>query len=101
MFNRYPAMTIRIGDFRLHISPGNFYSHQITLILGENGTGKSTFIKTIAGARGYDPVYENEDDRIPALAVSYKPQTLSPNYDGTLQDMLNEKIPETFNTKVF
>lgn len=101
LFNRYPNMTIKLGEFVLHIKDGNFFTHQITLILGENGTGKSTFIKTIAGARGYDPVYENENDHIPSLAISYKPQTLSPSYDGSVQDMLNEKIPSTFTNRGF
>lgn len=101
LVNSYPAMSIQLGDFKLHIKPGNFYTHQITLILGENGTGKSTFIKTIAGARGYKPVFEHEGDKIPSLAISYKPQTLSPNFEGTVQDMLNTKIPETFNSRGF
>eukprot|EP00703_Trepomonas_sp_PC1_P001799 JAP94807.1 RNase L inhibitor [Trepomonas sp. PC1] len=101
MLNGYPNLSLRLGDFVLHVKEGRFYSHQITLILGENGTGKSTFIKTIAGARGYDPVFDNPDDKIPTLAISYKPQTLTPNYEGSVQDMLNDKIPETFTNKGF
>ena len=101
LVNSYPSMSIQLGDFKLHIKPGNFYTHQITLILGENGTGKSTFIKTIAGARGYTPIFDHEGDKIPSLAISYKPQTLSPNFEGTVQDMLNTKIPATFNSRGF
>lgn len=38
------------GDFKLTIMPGSFKTSQITVMLGENGTGKTTFIKMLAEA---------------------------------------------------
>lgn len=38
------------GDFELTIEPGSFKNSQITVLLGENGTGKTTFIKMLAEA---------------------------------------------------
>jgi ATP-binding cassette subfamily E protein 1 len=38
------------GDFELTIEPGSFKTSQITVMLGENGTGKTTFIKMLAKA---------------------------------------------------
>jgi ATP-binding cassette subfamily E protein 1 len=38
------------GDFELTIEPGSFKTSQITVLLGENGTGKTTFIKMLAEA---------------------------------------------------
>jgi ATP-binding cassette subfamily E protein 1 len=38
------------GDFELTVDAGSFRSSQITVLLGENGTGKTTFIKMLAEA---------------------------------------------------
>lgn len=40
----------KLGDFELTVEPGTFRTSQITVLLGENGTGKSTFIKMLAEA---------------------------------------------------
>jgi ATP-binding cassette subfamily E protein 1 len=37
------------GDFELEIEAGTFHNSQIVVMLGENGTGKTTFIKMLAG----------------------------------------------------
>lgn len=38
------------GDFQLTVDEGSFRTSQITVLLGENGTGKTTFIKMLAEA---------------------------------------------------
>ena len=38
-----------LGDFELTINKGEFTDSQIIVMLGENGTGKTTFIKMLAG----------------------------------------------------
>jgi ATP-binding cassette subfamily E protein 1 len=40
----------KIETFELKVEPGTFRTSQITVLLGENGTGKSTFIKMLAEA---------------------------------------------------
>lgn len=37
------------GSFSLDVKAGSFTSSQIIVMLGENGTGKTTFIKMLAG----------------------------------------------------
>lgn len=64
----YPQMKKNFGSsFILDINPGKFSSSQITVLLGENGTGKTTFIRMLAG--------QDQDVKgdVPELAVSYKP----------------------------
>jgi translation initiation factor RLI1 len=42
-------MVKKQGTFTLTVEAGSFTSSQITILLGENGTGKTTFIKMLAG----------------------------------------------------
>ena len=40
----------KLGTFELTVEAGVFRTSQITVLLGENGTGKTTFIKMLAEA---------------------------------------------------
>ncbi len=42
-------MTLLVGTFELNINPGEFTDSEIIVMLGENGTGKTTFIRLLAG----------------------------------------------------
>lgn len=46
---KYPEFKKKLGSFQLHVQAGTFSNSQITVLLGENGTGKTTFIKILAG----------------------------------------------------
>lgn len=37
------------GNFKMKIMAGGWSSSEITVIMGQNGTGKTTFIKILAG----------------------------------------------------
>lgn len=45
----YPEMTKTLGTFKLTVKGGMFKPSEIVMMLGENGTGKTTLIKIIAG----------------------------------------------------
>lgn len=45
----YPEMSKTLGNFYLKVETGQFTDSEILVLLGENGTGKTTFIKLLAG----------------------------------------------------
>lgn len=97
----YPGMDKTMGDFKLHVEPGNFTNSQIVVMLGQNGTGKTTFIRMLAGLLKAD----DETIEVPALNVSYKPQKISPKFEGTVEQLLHSKVRAAiahpqFNTDV-
>lgn len=46
---KYPKLEKGLGDFHLKIEKRSFTASQITVFLGENGTGKTTFMKILTG----------------------------------------------------
>lgn len=65
-------MTKTLGPFKLTVEEGVFMQSECIVMLGQNGTGKTTFIKMLAGMLKPDPV-EGKEAAIPKLNVSYKP----------------------------
>lgn len=45
----YPKMSKKLGSFELDVQSGEFTDSEIIVMLGENGTGKTTFIRLMAG----------------------------------------------------
>lgn len=84
---RYPQLTKSFSDFTLTVEPGHFCTSSLTVLLGENGTGKSTFIQLLAGRLKAD-----NDVTLPTLRVSYKPQVLSPKYPGTVRALFQMRL---------
>ncbi|KAK4054349.1 Fe-S cluster-binding ribosome biosynthesis protein [Microbotryomycetes sp. JL221] len=97
---QYPKMTKTLGKFKLNMDAGSFTDSEIIVMLGENGTGKSTFVKLLAGKLQPDV----EEDQM-SLNVSLKPQTIAPKFPGTVRELLLKQMRAAymhpqFNTDV-
>ncbi|XP_063707649.1 protein Pixie [Culicoides brevitarsis] len=88
----YPNMTKRLGTFKLTVNEGSFSDSEILVLLGENGTGKTTFIRMLAGNIAPD----ESSEELPRLHISYKPQKISPKSQGTVRYLLHEKIRDAY-----
>lgn len=87
----YPAMTKTLGGFKLTVEAGSFTDSEIIVMLGENGTGKTTFVRLLAG-----DVPDAGEEAKQTLAVSLKPQTISPKFASTVRMLLLKQIKAAF-----
>lgn len=88
----YPDMKKNLGQFELTVRNGQFSDSEILVLLGENGTGKTTFIRMLAGNLAPD----EGADELPRLNISYKPQKISPKSQGNVRHLLHEKIRDAY-----
>ncbi|KAF1816793.1 hemin import ATP-binding protein hmuV [Eremomyces bilateralis CBS 781.70] len=92
----YPKMKKTLGSFQLFVETGQFTDSEIIVMMGENGTGKTTFCRMLAG-------YETPDGttRIPKMSISMKPQTITPKFTGTVRQLFFKKIKSAFISPQF
>jgi len=83
----------RFEGFKLVAEPGEIKRGEIIGILGPNGIGKTTFVKILAGLEETD-----DKQKLGALAVSYKPQYIAADYEGTVQELLISVAKENFTS---
>ncbi len=79
--------------FVLTASAGEIKRGAVTGILGANGIGKTTFMKIFAGLEETD-----KGQKFEGLTISYKPQYISAEYSGTVQELLMDVAKENFSS---
>ena len=95
-FLKWDAMEKTFKGFRLAIRAGEIRRGDVIGILGPNGIGKTTFVKILAG------IEETDDKRkFGELKVSYKPQYISAEYEGTVQMLLMSVAKENFSSGLY
>lgn len=105
----YPDMTKtqrrEKSQFILHVDAGSFTDSEIIVLLGENGTGKTTFVRMLAGLLKSDEQvkleeegmdYEASQAGVPDLNVSYKPQKIAPKFQGTVRQLLHKRCRDSY-----
>ena len=82
--------------FKLIANTGEIRRGEIIGILGPNGIGKTTFVKILAGVEEAD-----DGQKFGELKVSYKPQYISAEYAGTVQELLMSVAKERFSSSLY
>jgi ATP-binding cassette subfamily E protein 1 len=86
------------GEFRFQAVPGEVKRGEVVGIFGPNGIGKTTFVKILAGIEEAD---SGETSAEEGMKVSYKPQYISPQYSGTVEELLKETAEKEFATSLY
>jgi len=86
MLTSWAPIEKKLGKFSLSSEGGSVKKHDVIGILGENGIGKTSFVKILAGVDKADNGKVNEE-----VKVSYKPQYLEGN-DELVMVFLKEAI---------
>ncbi len=84
----------KLGNFSLSVAEGSFRQGEIIGILGENGIGKTSFIKILAGIITPDSGTINTE-----ITVSYKPQYLEADSSMLVMEFLEEAV-QKYNNKL-
>ena len=79
----FDEITKDFGEFKLTVKPGAVKIGETVGIVGPNATGKTTFVKILAGE------LEADSGKLDTkLKISYKPQYITADFDGTVKDLL-------------
>jgi len=81
----YPALEKKFKAFSLKVEPGSIMKGEVLGVLGPNATGKTTFVKMLAGALKPDNTSIES-----AFTVSFKPQYLKPEKGKSVKEFIDE-----------
>lgn len=82
------------SSFSLSVNPGSVRKGEIVGCLGRNALGKTTFMKILAGIVKPDAgALEN------SLKISYKPQYISSEFEGTVRDLFFATLKENMDNQ--
>lgn len=90
---KWDQMEKKYEGFQLEVEPGDVRKGEVIGILGPNGIGKTTFIRLLAGIETPD---KGKASTPYELTVSYKPQYISAEYEGTVKELLKNIAKEEF-----
>lgn len=87
----WPRLEKKVGNFQLVAEEGTVNRHETVGVLGENGIGKTTFVKLLAG------VVKPDTGEVAEIDVAYKPQYLQTDSDDLVIVFLERSIRKYTN----
>ncbi len=84
---RYERLEKRYEDFHLLVEGGDLKKGEVVGVVGPNATGKTTFVKMLAGEET-----PTTGTIAGSLTVSYKPQYIESSYEGTVRDLFASSV---------
>jgi ATP-binding cassette subfamily E protein 1 len=82
----------KLGKFHLKSEEGTIYRKEVIGVLGENGIGKTSFVKILA-----DVTKPDKGEIVQRIKVSYKPQYLESSSDELVMNVLDEAVRKYTN----
>ncbi len=93
---RFEPLKKRFKNFVLTTGEGSIGVGEVVGVVGPNATGKTTFVKMLAGE--INPTAGTVSSEV---KVSYKPQYLETKFRGTVRELLMTEILEEFEKDYF
>ena len=84
---KYVGLEKSLNGFKLMVEDGEIYNGEVIGVVGPNSIGKTTFFRILVGELKPD----QGEIIVGPSRIAYKPQYITPDYDGTVQDFLLEK----------
>ncbi|MDD3399101.1 MAG: ribosome biogenesis/translation initiation ATPase RLI, partial [Candidatus Methanomethylophilaceae archaeon] len=79
----YENLSKDFGAFKLQVDGGKVHIGESVGVVGPNATGKTTFVKILAGA-----IVPDGGTVVRDVKVAYKPQYISADFDGTVKELM-------------
>ncbi len=92
----YDSSERKIGSFTLKISSGNFRKREIICLMGQNGCGKTTFIKSVS-----ESLSDSESHKQTVSFKTQEPNKKYQNFKGTVQELLEQTINYSLADNLF
>jgi len=91
---KYLTLEKSFDGFSMRVEGGEIYRGEVVGVIGPNATGKTTFARMLVG--------ELEPDAGEVITqpgeIAYKPQYLSTDYDGTVEEFLGDQVGEAYKS---
>lgn len=97
-FFEFPHLTKEFEGFELEVKEGEIYSGEIAGVVGPNATGKTTFVRMLAG-----DLEPSSGDVGLDLEISHKKQYPEVDYEGSVRGYLYDRLSDfdsTYETEV-
>jgi len=93
---QYDVLEKRYEGFHLKVEPGKLRKGEVVGVVGPNATGKTTFVKMLAGEET-----PTVGEVTAEWKVSYKPQYVESKYEGVVSDLLAAVVGKKAESNYF
>jgi ATP-binding cassette subfamily E protein 1 len=93
---RFDRLKVVFPDFQLTTEKGEIHEGEVVGVVGPNATGKTTFVKMLAGvAKPTEGTVEAE------VRVSYKPQYIKGDFGGSVEELILTQRAEMLESSFY
>ncbi len=91
ILTEFTKISKKYNGFSLAVEGGKIYKKEVLAVFGQNGIGKTTFAKILAGVEEPD-----SGEVTKSIKISYKPQYISQDFDGIVSELFVGEIDREY-----